>query len=86
MALSTTPLVRWRSYWVTRPRAQSHLQASLELAERLAAPLHELRAKIGLAACGDATAGRSLGDIIERARVAGWIGVINEAELAWRVV
>ncbi len=65
-------------------RAREHLGIALDLSRQLRAPLHEHRAAIGLAVCGDAGARRRLDDTLEDARVRGWIGVINDAELVWR--
>jgi DNA-binding SARP family transcriptional activator len=68
-----------------RERARAHLQVAHKLSRALRAPLHELRTTIALAACGDAAAAEEVDASLEEATLHGWLGVVNDAELIWRV-
>jgi hypothetical protein len=65
--------------------ARRHLQIALKLSRALRAPLHELRSTIGLAACGDTAAVHEVDAALEEATRQRWLGVVNDAELVWRV-
>ncbi|MEO8695523.1 MAG: BTAD domain-containing putative transcriptional regulator [Acidimicrobiales bacterium] len=65
--------------------ARHHLQVAHDLSCALRAPLHELRTTIALAACGDTAAAHEVDAALEEATRQGWLGVVNDAELVWRV-
>jgi hypothetical protein len=68
-----------------RDRACAHLHIALDLARSLRAPLHVLRAMIALGACGDAAAAGAVDDSLDEATSRGWLGVVNDAKMLWRV-